>query len=167
MCNYFTCLNFSHLWSTPHVMQYTYWDIFSTAQNSFWTHPVWCLLMLLPFFISLLSHRQNVSFENFFHPRKSKKCLGIRLGEYGGRDMESFSFWSKTAEQSAQCEQIALISHPSRNGQMCWQSSKKNSLKPNAASQTTLAGRYTDTGGFLEHSPSREVCTTRGPPSRR
>ena len=30
-----TCLNFSHLQSTLHLMQYTYGDIFSTAQNSF------------------------------------------------------------------------------------------------------------------------------------
>ena len=28
-----TCLNFSHLRSTLHLMQYTYGDIFSTAKN--------------------------------------------------------------------------------------------------------------------------------------
>ena len=28
-------LNFSHLQSTLHLMQYTYWDAFSTALNSF------------------------------------------------------------------------------------------------------------------------------------
>ena len=31
-----TSLNFSHLQSTLHLKQYTYWDIFSTIQNSFW-----------------------------------------------------------------------------------------------------------------------------------
>ena len=30
-----TCLNFSHLQSTLHLMQHTYWDILSTVQNSF------------------------------------------------------------------------------------------------------------------------------------
>ena len=30
-----TCLNFSHLQSTLHLMHYTYQDVFSTAQNSF------------------------------------------------------------------------------------------------------------------------------------
>ena len=31
----FTCLNFSDLQGTLHLMQYTYQDFFSTAQNSF------------------------------------------------------------------------------------------------------------------------------------
>ena len=31
----FICLNFSHLQSTLHLMQHTYWDFFPTAQNSF------------------------------------------------------------------------------------------------------------------------------------
>ena len=29
-----TCLNFSHLQSALHLLQYTYWDVSSTAQNS-------------------------------------------------------------------------------------------------------------------------------------
>ena len=45
-----TCLNFSHLQSTLFWMQYTYQDVFLTAQNSFWTHRFWCLLVLLLFF---------------------------------------------------------------------------------------------------------------------
>ena len=30
-----TCLNFSHLQNTLHWMQYNYWDVISTVQNSF------------------------------------------------------------------------------------------------------------------------------------
>ena len=44
-----TCLNFSLLRSTLHLMQFTHWDIFSTAQNSLRTHWFWCLLVLLVF----------------------------------------------------------------------------------------------------------------------
>ena len=41
-------------------------------------------------------------------------------------------------------------------------SSKKNSWKPNAASHNSTSW-YTDTDGFLEHSPSRESLYYRGP----
>ena len=45
-----TCLNFSQLQSTLHLMQCTYQDVFSTAPNSFWICWYWCLLVLLQFF---------------------------------------------------------------------------------------------------------------------
>ena len=51
-----TCSNFSHLQSTLHLMQYTYWDIFSISQNSFWTCWFWCFLVLLQFFVSPFPH---------------------------------------------------------------------------------------------------------------
>ena len=35
LCIILTCLNFSHPQSTLHLMQYTYQDIFSTAQTAF------------------------------------------------------------------------------------------------------------------------------------
>ena len=56
-----TRLNFSHYQSTLHLIQYTYQDIFSTAQNSFWACWFWCLLVLLSFFVLSLPHWQNVS----------------------------------------------------------------------------------------------------------
>ena len=40
---------------------------FCNAQNSFWIHRFWCLLVLLPFFVSLLPHQQNISLWGFFH----------------------------------------------------------------------------------------------------
>ena len=52
-----TRLNFAHLQSTLHLTQYTYRDIFSTAQHSFWTHWFWCLLVFLPFFVSPFPHQ--------------------------------------------------------------------------------------------------------------
>ena len=72
-----TCLNFSHLQSTPHWMQNTYQDIFSTDQNRFWTHWCWCLLVLLQFSVSPLPHGQNVSLWRLFSSRETKKfCSG-------------------------------------------------------------------------------------------
>ena len=67
------CLNFSHLQSILHLMQYTYQDVFSTAQNSFWTCRFWCLLVLLLFFASPLSHRQNISLWGLFSSRETNK----------------------------------------------------------------------------------------------
>ena len=49
----------------------------------------------------------------------------------------------------------ALLNHPSWNEQMLWVF-KTNSLKLNADSHNNTSW-YTDTDGFLEHSPSREI----------
>ena len=48
------------------------WRLFSTAQNSFWTHSFWCLLVL-PFFISPLPHQQNVSLWGLISSRETNK----------------------------------------------------------------------------------------------
>ena len=68
-----TCLNFSHLQNTLHLMQYTYQDFFSTAQNSFWTCWFWCLLQLLLFFVLFLPHWQNVSLWRLFSSGETNK----------------------------------------------------------------------------------------------
>ena len=81
-------LNFKHLQNTLHWMQYTYWDIFCTAQNSFWTRQFWRLLELLPFFVSPLPHQQNFSLWGYFSFGETKKMLfGERSGEMEERDM--------------------------------------------------------------------------------
>ena len=49
------------------------WDVFSTAQNSFWTHQFWCLLVLLTFFVSPLPLGKTFPFKDFFHLGKHKK----------------------------------------------------------------------------------------------
>ena len=70
-----TCLYFSLLQSTLHLMQYTFWGIFSTAQNSFWTHRCWCLLVLLWFFVWPLLHRQNISLRGLFSFGETNRSL--------------------------------------------------------------------------------------------
>ena len=57
---------------------------FSTAQNRFWTHLLWCLLVLLPFFgwfVSPLPHQQNVSLGGLFSSGETKASRGERSGE--------------------------------------------------------------------------------------
>ena len=77
-----TCLNFSHLQSTLYLMQFTYQDVFSTAQNSFWTRWFWCLLVLVSFLVLCLPHQQNVSLWGLVSSRETKKrLLWLRLGE--------------------------------------------------------------------------------------
>ena len=80
-----TCLKFSHLQSTVHLMQYTHQDIFSTAQNSFWTCQFWCLLVLLLFFklfIYFFAPYTSAMFpsEDFFHQGNEKR---VARGEMG------------------------------------------------------------------------------------
>ena len=54
---------------------------FSTAQNSFWTCQFWWLLVLLPFFVSLLPHQKMFPFEDFFHPGKQTNRQKVTQGE--------------------------------------------------------------------------------------
>ena len=65
-----TCLNFSHIQNTLHLMQYTHWNIFPLAQIIFSDSSIWCLLVPLPFFASPLQHRQNFPFEDCFQQGK-------------------------------------------------------------------------------------------------
>ena len=54
---------------------------FCTAQNSFWTHRFWCLIVLLPFFVSPLPHQQNVSLWGLFSfTGKQKTVAGDETG---------------------------------------------------------------------------------------
>ena len=77
-----TRLNFSNLQSTLHEMQYTYRDIFFTAQNSFWTHQFWCLLALLPFFCFTSSTwAKHFPLRTFFIEGNRKRFLRVRLGK--------------------------------------------------------------------------------------
>ena len=53
--------------STLPLMQCPYWDSFSSAQSSFWTHWFWCLLVLLLFFVSPLPQGKTFPSENRLH----------------------------------------------------------------------------------------------------
>ena len=106
-------------------MQHTNWYVFSTAQNSFWTCQFWCLLVLLPFFVSPLPHRQNVSLWGLFLRRETKKSLGMRSGEWEGRNMDIMPFLVKKCWTLSAMWAGALVNHPSWNGQTCWKSLEK------------------------------------------
>ena len=103
-----TCLNFSHFQSTLHVMRHSYQDTFSTAQNSFWTLQFWCCLVLLPFFVSPLPYRQNISLWGLSLSGETKRMFTRRKIRWIGRiGHESHAgFWQKTAEHSACCRQM-------------------------------------------------------------
>ena len=135
-------------------MHCTYWDMFSTAQNSFWTHWFWCLLVFLLCFVS------HFPLRTFFNQRnkQTKNCSGWdlvnRMGEVWG------SHWTLTVVWTG-----VLINHPLWNGQNTERVFNKNSLKPNAASHTTTSW-YTDIDMFLKHLSSRGNPYYKGPTLR-
>ena len=108
-CVFITCLNLSPSKYSLHLMQYTYQDVFSTAQNSLWTRWFWCLLVLLLFFVSPRPHQQNISLWGRFSIREIKEShsewdqVNREGGAWGSR-----CFWSKAAEHSVQCGQVYL-----------------------------------------------------------
>ena len=95
---------------------------FSTAQNSFWTHWFWCLLVLLPFFVSSLPHPQNICIWGLFLLGQTKKsCSGQDWGmrRVGHRSHGIFgqNSWTHSAVWAG-----ALVNRPSWNGQTHWKS---------------------------------------------
>ena len=117
---------------------------FSTAQNSFWTCWFWCLLvLLLLFLVSPLPHWQNISLWGPFSSEETKKkLLGVRLVNKEGGAQGVKLFWVKNCWMLSMVWAGALVNHPSGNGQMRWESLKKNSLKLNAASHKMPAGTW-------------------------
>ena len=126
-----TCLIFSRLQSTLHLMQCTYRGVFSTAQNAFWTHQFWCLLVLLPFFVSPLPHRQNISLWKLFSSRKqTKKSLRYNWVNREGKIWESCCFWS-TQRSVGRCAHKPTI--------MKWANVLKESSKKLTESKCSLS----------------------------
>ena len=132
-----------------------------TAQNCFWTCQFWSLLVFLPFFVLPLPHEQNIYFWGLFLSRETNKQTKDALGKIrwiGGWGTGIMLFKAKTCwSLSAVWAGVSL-----GNGQMCWKSLKKKSLKLNAASRNN-ASWYTDTDGFLKHSPSEGIIHYKGP----
>ena len=75
-------------------------------------------------------------------------------------------FGQKPLNISARCSSCIRKSPIMKWANALKESSKKDSLEPNAASHNN-ASWCSDTDGFLEHSPIREAWTTRDLPSRR
>ena len=121
-----TCLNFSHLQNILHLMQYTYVDIFSTTQNSFWTRQFWCVLVLLPFFFHLFHIGKMFPLEDFFiWGNEKKSCSGWDLvnGEGGAWGVMLFlvkNCWTLSVVWAG-----TLLNHSSWTGQMRWKSLQK------------------------------------------
>ena len=101
------CLNFSHLQSTIHLIQYSYRDIFFHCLNQFLNSSI-----LMPFCTSagfLVCLFFCLTFEDlrtFSAQKKKKKSDRVSPRERGaGGAGGAFHFWSKTAKHSAQCGQ--------------------------------------------------------------
>ena len=100
---------------------------FLTAQNSFWTHRFWCLLVFLPFFCfpsSILG--KHFPFSTFFiwGNKWTKSCLGPDPVNREGGAQGSCCFWLKTAEHSAY---MGRWSH--KSSIMKWANAVKESSK--------------------------------------
>ena len=144
-------------------MQHTYWDIFSTAQNSFSDCRFWCLLVLLPFFVSPLPHQQNISPWGLFFSQgnKNKVTQGeVRwIGRVGHRGHAAFG-------QKLLNTQCGVGRCARKSPTMKWANRvkvfKKHSLQPYAASHNNAIW-YADTDRFLQHSPNGEHLYYKGP----
>ena len=136
---------------------------FFPAQNSFWIHWFWYILVLLPFFVSLFHISKTFPFEDFFSSRERKKShlAWDQVNREGGA-WGSCQFWSKTAEYSVQCGQVCLQTTHHEMGKCTERVFKQNSLKLNATSHNN-GSCYTYTDGFLEHPPSRGSLQYEGP----
>ena len=113
-------------------MQYSYQDIFSPAQKSFWIYWFWCLLVLLLFFVSPLLWRQNVSLWGLFWSRTPKKnCLGWdRVKSEGGHGGHA-GFGQKLLNT-----QHSVGRHTCKSPIMKWANTLKESLKTTHRSRT-------------------------------
>ena len=72
-----TCLNFSHLQSTLHLMQGTYWDVFPLLKTSFELVNFGAFYCFCHFLFHLFHISKMFPFEDFFSSGETKKsCSG-------------------------------------------------------------------------------------------
>ena len=146
-------------------MQYTYQDVFSTAQNSFWTCWFWCLLVLLLFFVSPLPYQQNSFLWGLFSSMATKNK--VTWGEIGwiGRVRHGGHAIFGQKVVSSQCGMGRCVH---KSPIVKWSNVLRESSKNFHWSQmqpltTTPAGTLIQLSGFLEHSPSRGSLYYMGP----
>ena len=126
---------------------------FSTTQNGFWTHRFWCLLVLLPFFVSPLPHQQNISLWGPFSSGETKKekshsqqdQVSMESGARG-----SCHFFGQKVLNPPECFVGRCVC---KSPIMKWANTLKGSSKKIHWSQMQPlnVSWYTDTDGFLEH----------------
>ena len=115
---------------------------------------------ILPFLFYLFHIDKTVP--SFYIWGNKKKVAQGRLGWRGrvghrGRAVLLNNCWTLSATWAG-----VLVPNSSWDGQTLWKSLQKNSLKPNTASHNNTSW-YSDTDGFLEHSPSRGSLYYEGP----
>ena len=123
----------------------------------------WCLIVLLPFFISPLSYWHNFSLWRLFSSRKTKKkSLGPRSGEWEGWGVGVMLFLVKTCWTLCAVWADVLLNHPSWNGQMRWKGLQKKftEVEHSLSQQHQLVHWYR---WFLEHSPRGGSLYYKGP----
>ena len=138
-----TCLNFSHLQSTLHLMQYTYWDVYFHCSKLF-------LNLSIPMpsrasaggffcFVLSLQHQQNVSLWGLFSSLGwGGRCSGQEWMNREGGAQGSCHFWSKTGH-SGQCGQVHWQITRHEMGKGVERVFTKNSLKPNSTSHNNAS----------------------------
>ena len=115
-----TCLNFSHLQSTLHLMQYTYRDIFPLLQ-SFWTCQFWCLLKCFCRFLFHLFHISKMfPFEVFFHQRKQINKKSSSVWDQVNREWGAWghALFGQNCWVLSMVWAGTLVNHPSWNGKL-------------------------------------------------
>ena len=129
-------------------MQYTCQDICSTAQNSFWIHRFWFLLVFLQFFCFTFStSAKRFPFRTFSSGQQQKKSLGQDWVNREGGAQGLHHVWSKllnTQTSVGWCSRKSPI--------MKWANALTGTLIQMGSQNTHLVGK---------------ACTTRGLPSRR
>ena len=136
-----------------HLIQYTYQDIFPTAQNSFWTRQFCCFLVFLPFLFHVFPSARCFPLRTFFIWENKKKVIQDQIGWIGRVGHGNLAVFGQKLLNTQHSVGRHIYKSPSWNGPMCWNRLQKNLLKLNAASLNNAIW-CTDTDGFLEHSPS-------------
>ena len=109
---------------------------FFHCSNSFWTWRFWCLLVLLPVFISPLPRQQSISPWGVFSSGKTKKNVAQGqkkwIGRVGNRALALFG--QKLLNTQHGVGRCAL-NHPSWNGHTRWIFKKKVTKTEHSLSQ--------------------------------
>ena len=142
-----TCLNFSHLRGTLHLMQYTYQDVFFHCSKQFWNSSI-----LMPFGASVVfcftsaTSAKFFPLRTFFTQRNKKKShfgrdwVNSGVG-YGGHAI----FGQKLLNTQCGVGRCTCKS-PIMKWANVLKESSKSSLKPNSASHNNASGTLIQRG---------------------